>query len=48
MEKRVIKFSPPDISELEIEEVVKAIRASGDEFFESLKEDFEMAETKGY
>ena len=30
------------------EEVVKAIRASGDEFFESLKEDFEMAETKGY
>ena len=27
MEKRVIKFSPPDISELEIEEVVKAMKS---------------------
>lgn len=27
MEKRVIPFSPPDISDLEIEEVVKALKS---------------------
>ncbi len=37
-----------EIEKESFDEVVKSIRKSGDEFFESLKEDFEMAETKGY
>ena len=37
-----------EIEKESFDEVVKSIRKSGDEFFESLKEDFEMAESKGY